>query len=163
MAFDRAPPGRVWDQLKHAGNGNPAREPSHLDWRTWGRQVTKSVTFASLADELPVDFEQLINAEFERPLAWLVGLQMSQATGLLPNTMGVAFTIIWGLGEGRFIEEVPAIVYNSSSSLVQTIGPRPAQSIYVSARALVAPNAGAPTFPLEASFTLGAFAAPQVW
>jgi hypothetical protein len=162
MAFDRAPLNPAWRELKHAGDGSAPREPGSLDWRTWGRQSTESVLFASLADELPVDFGQLINAEFNRPLAWLVGLSLSQATGLLPNTLGVGFRIIWGLGEGRFIEDVPVILYNSSAFVVQTVGPRPAQSVYVSATALAAPNAGA-SFPLQASFTAGAFAAPQVW
>jgi hypothetical protein len=152
-----------WDRLKETGAGAPPL-PAQSDWQQWGRNNSRSVTFAAAAEDHLLDFEQVVQAKYEHPTAWMVGLNATQSGSPTDNLI-VTVQIIYGLGSGRFVQEttlsmtaIPLV----PGPILTVVGPVPAQTIIVSGRA-VATSSAAGTFPRTRAFTFGAFVAPQVW
>lgn len=151
----------LWDSVRTIAD--PNRLPSYLDTQLWGVQKTQQVRFASALDELTLVYDQLVQAEFVHPVAWLVGLQYQNGGPVgFPPMANWQPQIIYGLGGGRFPQDFPPVAFSDLFSHLTVVGPTPAKTVIVSARAVVTPNPGA-AFPHVASFTFGAFAAPQVW
>lgn len=147
---------------------NPIVSPDFAKWRRWGATETFTVPWSGAALEtFEQTVPQIVDARFDRPLAWMLAFNSIQAAAdgsILADKVTFTALIRYGLGSGAFIQEIPVGVFPLGRSIpeITTFGPVPAETVVIGVRVNAEPNLAGP-FPRVASYTFGAFCAPQVW